>query len=149
MPDILFYHLKGQRLEAALPLLLEKTLQRGWKAVVQAGSEERLKALDEALWTYREESFLPHGRVVDGTPETQPILLSVEETRANGAEALFLVDRAPLPTHYDLERIILMFDGDDPDAVQEARGAWKTVTALGHPATYWQQEDGRWVKKAG
>ena len=149
MPDVLFYHLQGQRLESALPLLLEKTLQRGWKAVVQAGSEERLKALDEALWIYREESFLPHGRVADGEPETQPILLTLEETHANAAEALFLVDRAPLPESYALERIILMFDGDDMEAVQEARAAWKTVTALGHPATYWQQEDGRWVKKAG
>lgn len=149
MPDILFYHLQGQRLEAALPILLEKTLQRGWKAVVQLSSEERLKALDEALWTYREDSFLPHGRLTEDAPETQPILLTVEETRANAAEALFLVDRAPLPTSYALERIILMFDGDDLEAVQEARAAWKTVTALGHPATYWQQQDGRWVKKAG
>ena len=148
MTDILFYHLQGQRLEEALPLLLEKSLERGWKAVIRSGSEERMAVLDEALWTYREESFLPHGREADGDPASQPILLTLHEGRANNAEVLFLVDRAPLPATYDAERIVLMFDGEDSDAVDEARLAWKTIKTLGHPATYWQQEAGRWVKKA-
>jgi len=147
MTDILFYHLKGQRVEAALPLLLEKTLEREWRAVIQAGSEERLSALDDALWSYSEASFLPHGRESDGEPETQPILLSTRETRINAPHVLFLVDRAPLPLQYDVERVVLMFDGEDPEAVDDARTAWKTIKTLGHPATYWQQEDGRWVKK--
>lgn len=147
MPDILFYHLQGQRLEAALPLLLEKTLERDWRALVRVGSPERLKALDEALWTYAEQSFLPHGSEAEGEPETQPILLSIADNRANAPQVIFLVDRAPLPADFSVERIVLMFDGEDPEALDEARAAWKQVRALGHPATYWQQEAGRWVKK--
>lgn len=148
MTEILFYHLQGQRLETALPLLLEKTLERDWHAVVRLGSEERAAALDEALWTYSEQSFLPHGRESDGEPETQPILLTTKDIRVNTPQVLFLVDRAPLPQNYDVERVVLMFDGDDSEAVDEARAAWKTVKSLGHPATYWQQDGGRWVKKA-
>ncbi|WP_284176819.1 DNA polymerase III subunit chi [Rhabdaerophilum sp. SD176] len=148
MAEILFYHLQGQRLEAALPLLLEKALEKGWNAVIRSGSAERLAVLDETLWSYREDSFLPHGREEEGDAEHQPILLTTGDCLANNPEVLFLVDRAPLPAQYPFERVVLMFDGDDPEAVDLARSAWKTVKALGHPATYWQQDNGRWVKKA-
>jgi DNA polymerase-3 subunit chi len=146
--EILFYHLQGQRLEAALPMLLEKALERGWNAVVRSGSAERLAVLDEALWSFREDSFLPHGREEEGDAEHQPILLTTGDCLANHPEVLFLIDRAPLPQDYPFERVVLMFDGEDPEAVNEARSAWKAVKGLGHPATYWQQDSGRWVKKA-
>ncbi|MCZ8186088.1 MAG: DNA polymerase III subunit chi [Beijerinckiaceae bacterium] len=148
MAEILFYHLQGQRLEAALPLLLEKALEKGWNAVIRSGSAERLAVLDETLWSYREDSFLPHGREEEGDAEHQPILLTTGDCLANNPDILFLVDRAPLPAQYPFERVVLMFDGDDPEAVDQARSAWKTVKGLGHPATYWQQDSGRWVKKA-
>ena len=148
MAEILFYHLQGQRLEAALPMLLEKALERGWNAVVRSGSAERLAVLDEALWSFREDSFLPHGREEEGDAEHQPILLTTGDCLANHPEVRFLIDRAPLPQDYPFERVVLMFDGEDPEAVNEARSAWKAVKGLGHPATYWQQDSGRWVKKA-
>jgi DNA polymerase III subunit chi len=148
MSEILFYHLTGQRLEAALPLLLEKAVEKGWNAVIRSGTEERLAVLDEALWSYKEDSFLPHGREEEGEAEHQPILLTLKDIRPNDAEVLFLVDRAPLPAEYPFERVVVMFDGEDAEALEEARSVWKTVKTLGHPATYWQQEGGRWVKKA-
>lgn len=147
MAEVLFYHLQGQPLEKALPLLLEKTVEKGWNAVIRAGTEERLAVLDEALWSYKEDSFLPHGREEEGDAEHQPILLTTKDIRPNEAEVIFLVDRAPLPASYDVERVVLMFDGEDPEALDEARAAWKVVKGLGHPATYWQQDGGRWVKK--
>lgn len=147
MAEVLFYHLQGQPLEKALPLLLEKTVEKGWNAVIRAGTEERLAVLDEALWSYKEDSFLPHGREEEGDAEHQPILLTTKDIRPNDAEVIFLVDRAPLPAAYDVERVVLMFDGEDPEALEEARAAWKVVKDLGHPATYWQQDGGRWVKK--
>ena len=148
MTEVLFYQLQRQRPEEALPLLVEKTLEKGWKAFVRAGSAERLAALDAALWTWREESFLPHGRREDGEPETQPCLLALDGEADNAAEVTFLIDRAPLPDAIAGERLVLMFDGEDPDALDEARAAWKAVKSQGHSATYWQQEGGRWVKKA-
>lgn len=147
MSEILFYHLQGQPLEKALPLLLEKAVEKGWNAVLRAGTEERLGVLDEVLWSYKEDSFLPHGREEEGDAEHQPILLTTKDIRPNEAEVLFLVDRAALPAEYPYERVVLMFDGEDPDALGDARAAWKIVKELGHPATYWQQEGGRWVKK--
>jgi len=154
MTEALFYHLEHQPLERVLPSLLEKTLERSWRAVVRAGSPERLDALDLHLWTYRDDSFLPHGSAADGSGSHQPVYLTVAEDNPNGATVLFLVDGAGLAADGadvtgDYQRIIYLFDGRDGDALALARSAWKQAKSSGLAATYWQQEDsGRWVKRA-
>ncbi|MGG2476032.1 DNA polymerase III subunit chi, partial [Rhizobium sp. BR5] len=60
MTEILFYHLTESKLEDALPPLLEKSLERGWKVAIQTVDEERRDFLDTHLWTFRDDSFLPH-----------------------------------------------------------------------------------------
>ena len=148
MPDVLFYHLEPRPLEAVLPSLLEKTIERGWRAVVEVGSTERAEALDAHLWTYREDSFLAHSLAGDETDPHQPVLITTGTDNPNGANVRFFVDRAVPHSAEGYERIVYMFSGHDPDAVAEARLAW--VALKGNNAlTYWQQEaDGRWVKKA-
>lgn len=150
MTEILFYHLHRQPIERVLPALLEKSLERGWCVVVQASSDERIDALDAHLWTYRDDSFLPHGTVKESEPAAQPILLTTGDDNANGAQARFLIDGAPMPADAAAyQRIVLLFDGDDQDAVAAARERWTDAKAKGFEATYWQpDEQGRWVKKA-
>lgn len=148
MTEVLFYHLDRQPLERILPDLLEKCLERGWRAVVQVGSEERRDALDAHLWTYREEGFLPHGTVKDGSAEAQPIWLTVGTENPNAANVRFLADGVELVDVPAYARVVVLFDGNDADAVQRARASWTAVKAAGHEATYWQQsERGRWEKK--
>ncbi len=145
--EILFYHLQNASLEQTLPALLEKTLQRGWRAVVRVGSEERLKALDDHLWTYAEDSFLPHAVEGDAHAASQPILLTRSDVRTNGAEVAFAVDGCGLPESEGWTRAVLMFDGNDAEALDRARSAWRAVAASGRAATYWRQdEEGRWAK---
>jgi DNA polymerase-3 subunit chi len=148
--EVLFYHLQRQPLEAVLPSLLGKSIERGWRAVVQAVTEERLASIDDHLWTYSDESFLPHGTDREPQPETQPVLLTVSPANPNGAGIRFLVEGADLPEDLDLyERVVILFDGDDAEAVARAREQWREVTRRGAAATYWQQdEQGRWLKKA-
>jgi DNA polymerase-3 subunit chi len=151
MTEVLFYHLENQPLERVIPVLLEKTLERGWKAVVETGSRERAEALDAALWTYRDESFLPHGVASgQGTDALQPVLITADNDNGNGANVRFFVDRAVPRDTAGYDRIVYLFSGHDPDAVAEARVAWKALsTAPGNAVTYWQQDgSGRWVKKA-
>ena len=150
MTDILFYHLQNQPLERVLPVLLEKSVERGWKVVVEATSPERVEALDALLWTYDDASFLPHGTDREVDAALQPILITMGPERANAASVRFLVDGAPLPADMETyDRIVLLFDGNDPDAVDHARGHWKTARAVAHDCTYWQQDEtGRWGKKA-
>jgi len=150
MTEMLFYHLQRQPLERVLPTLLERSIERGWRVVVQATSEERLEALDAQLWTYRDDSFLPHGRAGDGEAAQQPILLTSGEGNANAAQVRFLIDGAPVPDDADAyERIVLIFDGEDEDAVAAARAQWSAARQRGFATTYWQTDDsGRWVKKA-
>ncbi|MCW5685076.1 MAG: DNA polymerase III subunit chi [Pseudolabrys sp.] len=150
MTEVLFYHLQGQSIERVLPTLLERSLERGWRVVVQAGSDERVEALDAHLWTYRDDSFLPHGSARDGEAAAQPILLTANAGNANAAQVRFLIDGAALPEDASsYERIVLMFDGEDADAVAAARGHWTAAKGQGFEATYWQTDDnGRWVKKA-
>jgi DNA polymerase-3 subunit chi len=150
MTEVLFYHLQQQSLERVLPTLLEKSLERGWRVVVQASSDERVEALDAHLWTYRDDGFLPHGTLKEPESAEQPILLTTGDDNANGAQVRFLVDGAPLPADAAAyQRLVLLFDGDDPDAVSAARERWTEAKAQGFDATYWQpDEQGRWVKKA-
>ena len=147
MPDILFYHLQGQRLEDVLPPLLEKCVERGWRVVVEASSEDRVRDLDAWLWTFRDDSFLPHGTTADGV-EDQPILLTTQPGEPNGANVRFLVDGAAPGEIAHLDRAVLIFDGAVEAAVADARRHWKTLKDAGHAPTYWQQVDGRWEKRA-
>lgn len=148
MTEILFYHLESKPLEAVLPMLLEKTLERGWKAVVEVGSPERLEVLDGALWTFSDDSFLPHAVAAGSAMDTDnPILLTNGTDNPNSASVRFFVDRAVPRDEGDYERLVFMFNGHDPDAVTEAREAWKRLRT-GNTVTYWQQDaDGRWAKK--
>jgi DNA polymerase-3 subunit chi len=149
MTEVLFYHLQNQPLEQVLPGLLEKCLERNWRAVVQLGSEERRDALDAHLWTYREEGFLPHGTAKDGHAAAQPVWLTAADDNPNGAKVRFLADGVEAANYSDYERVVVLFDGNDPDALERARASWADTKAAGHDATYWQQsERGRWEKKA-
>lgn len=149
MTEILFYHLQGQKLDGVLPPLLEKSLERGWKVIVQGSSEERIEALDAHLWTYRDDGFLPHGTWREPEAAQQPVLLTLNDGNPNGATVRFLIDRAPMPADPErYDRIVLVFDGDDEEAVSVARTYWSDAKAKGFAATYWQaDEQGRWQKK--
>jgi DNA polymerase-3 subunit chi len=152
--EVLFYHAERTSLEDVLPGLLEKTRERGWKALVRVGSDERAAALDTHLWTYKEEGFLPHGLDRDAHPAEQPILLTSRDGNANGAQVLFLADGAEpgdwaAPEITERTRIVLIFDGRDPAAVDSARAQWTSAKAAGHEVTYWQQSaSGKWDKRA-
>lgn len=147
MAEILFYHLQRQPLEAVLPGLLERSLERSWRAVVQAGSSERVEALDAHLWTWRDDAFLPHGADAELAAD-HPVFLTTEAINPNGADVLFLVDGASRPDYSGFRRVVVLFDGHDPAALADARTGWQAAKAAGHDATYWQQSDaGRWEKK--
>ena len=149
MTEVLFYHLEQQPLEKVLPTFVEKTVERGWRAVIQAGSPERVEALDALLWTYKEDGFLPHGTRQDGDAGEQPVYLTTEPENPNQATVRFLVDGATGADLAAYERVVFMFDGHDPEAVAEARRQWKIAKDAGCTLTYWQQSpEGRWEKKA-
>ena len=148
MTEIVFYQLQRQPLERVLPTLIEKSLERGWRVVVQAASEERVEALDAHLWTFRDDSFLPHGTWREGEASEQPILLTLDGDNPNGAAVRFLIDGAPMPADADAyQRIVLIVDGEDPDAVEAARARWSEGKAKGLDITYWRpDEEGRWQR---
>ena len=148
MTEIVFYQLQRQPLERVLPTLIEKSLERGWRVIVQAASEERVEALDAQLWIFRDDSFLPHGTWREAEASEQPILLTLDGDNPNGAAVRFLIDGAPMPTDADAyRRIVLIVDGEDPDAVEAARKRWSEGKAKGLDVTYWRpDEEGRWQR---
>jgi DNA polymerase-3 subunit chi len=150
MAEILFYHLQQQPLEAVLPTLLQKSLERGWRAVVQVTTEERLSALDDHLWTFADESFLPHGTDREAHGADQPILITLGSANPNGASIRFLAEGADLPEDIAAyQRLAILFDGTDVQALAIARDQWRAVKEGGHDATDWQQDErGRWQRKA-
>ncbi len=149
MTEVLFYHLTESTLEDALPALLERSVARGWRAVVQTGSEERRDMLNSHFWTYRDDTFLAHGTDREPHSSEQPILLTTATSNENDARIRFVVDGAEPPALDAYERAVFLFDGHDEDQLQTARRHWREVKAAGHQATYWQQsEDRRWERKA-
>lgn len=149
MTDISFYHLQKWPLEAALPKLLEKVSDTGMRAVVVTGSTERVEFISSRLWTFRPDSWLPHGSAADGRPADQPIWLTAEDENPNGSDVLILTDGATSGQVASFARVLEMFDGNDPEAVQSARDRWKTYKADGHSVTYWRQTDRGGWEKAG
>jgi len=145
MTEIRFYHLTRKTLEQVLPELLEKTVQRGARAVVMAGSAERAESLTQHLWTYNPNSFLPHGNAKDGNAELQPIWLTEQDERPNEARFLFLTDGATSTKLGAYERVCDIFDGSDAQALASARGRWGAYKKDGYTVSYWQQTDKGWI----
>ena len=148
MAEIRFYHLTARTFEQTLPVLLDRTLQRGWRAVVRVGSEERAESLAGHLWTYSKEGFLPHGTKRDGFAEEQPVWITDQMENPNQAQVLFLGDGAESDGDGAFATVCDLFDGNDAEAVQAARGRWKRFRDAGHTLVYYQQDEaGAWSEK--
>jgi DNA polymerase-3 subunit chi len=145
--EVWFYHLERTALDQALPELLERTLARGWRALVRSPSQDRLDHLDGWLWSWKDDSFLPHGVADEPLAERQPVLLSRTEDNPNRAEALFLIDDAAPGALDAFQRCVVLFDGRDDSALQAARRRWSELKAAGRPLSYWQQTDRGWEKR--
>ena len=149
MSEIRFYHLQRTRLEAALPKMLERCLERGERAVVMLGSPERVEAVASHLWTYNDRGFLPHGTAEDGFAERQPIWLTTADENPNSAQVLFLADGAESAAIDRYRLCVELFDGGDDQAVAAARRRWAAYKAEGPSLSYFQQPDkGAWEEKA-
>lgn len=150
MGAVFFYHLTQKPLEATLPVLLGKSLAAGWRVAVRGRDAARLDWLDEKLWLGPEEGFLPHGRAGGPHDALQPILLTTQAAAPNAPECVMCIDGAELSAEEtaQLERACILFDGNDPAAVETARGQWRALTGAGVSAQYWSEASGRWEKKA-
>ena len=149
MSQIGFYHLTRSPLEQALPWLLDKALAAGYRAVVLAGSPERVEALNDRLWTYEPDSWLPHGSAKDGDAALQPIWLTDRDENPNGATILVMCDGTRSEAVASFARCLDLFDGNDDEAVQAARERWKLWKTAGHELIYYQQtERGGWEEKS-
>jgi DNA polymerase III subunit chi len=146
--EVSFYHLQRSPLEQALPKLLERTLEAGKRAIIKAGSPERVEALNSVLWTYDPASWLPHGAAKDGHGPDQPVWLTDGNDNPNGATFLFLTDGADSDHLANYERCFDLFDGNNDEAVTAARTRWTARKEAGHTLRYWQQtERGGWEEK--
>jgi DNA polymerase III subunit chi len=146
--EVWFYHLERTGLDQALPELLEKTLARGWKALVRTGEPARIEHLDGWLWSYRDDSFLPHAPAAEPNAARQPVLLTTDFENPNGAEALFLLDGAEPGDLSGYTRCLVLFDGADEARLAEARGLWTRLKGEGLPVSYWRQQGRGWEKQA-
>lgn len=150
MGTVMFFHLMQSAPADTLSVNAPRALGQGWRVLVRGTDRAALDRLDADLWLKGgEESFLPHG--VEGGPHDadQPVLLGLGAP-VNGAKVIALVDGAAA-TDVEIammERVWVLFDGNDPDRLQAARGQWKAMTGAGHAAQYWSEESGRWEKKA-
>ena len=149
MGEAYFYHLTRAPLEQTLPVLLTRALGAGWRGAVRARDTARLEWLDDKLWLGPEDDFLPHGLAGGEHDAIQPVLLTTGAA-ANDPACVMTIDGAEISAGevQALERVCILFDGNDESAVQAARVQWKTLTGAGCGAKYWSEETGRWQMKA-
>lgn len=149
MTQVLFYHLTETGLDDALPVLVEECVERSWRVAIQTSDDQQRDALDAHLWSYRRDAFLPHGKDGDD-PTDQSVFLTDGHANPNSATVRFLVDGAALPGDTgSYDRLMVMFDGNETEAVQTARAQWKSLKSDGHDLAYYKQTaDGRWEKAA-
>lgn len=145
-----FYHLTRRPLEATLPMLLEKARGAGWRVAVRGVDAERMDWLDQKLWLGPEDGFLPHGLAGGAHDARQPVLLTTSSDAGNDPNCLMTIDGAEIDAGevQKLDRVCVLFDGNDEVALQTARDQWKTLTDAGCSAQYWSEESGKWEKKA-
>jgi DNA polymerase-3 subunit chi len=145
-----FYHLTRAPLEETLLVLLGKARGAGWRIAVRGSDPQRMGWLDDRLWQGPADSFLPHGLAGGPHDALQPVLLTTAAEAANAPDCVMAVDGATVSAEevQALQRVCILFDGTDPEAVQHARVQWKTLTGAGCSAQYWSEESGRWEKKA-
>ena len=147
MGEFRFHRLERRRVDQALPDLVERLYEEGRRVVVRAASKEAVDALNAALWTYADASFLPHGAAGDGDPMTQPVFLTDRPGNPNRAAVLIILAGAETsPDDAAFELAIRLFDGRDEEAVQEARGEWKRLADAGAALSYWREGEDGWEK---
>ena len=150
MGEVRFYHLTERPLEQVLPVMLERSLERGWRALVRGTDPARIEALSAHLWTYRDATFLPHGSSADGNAARQLVWMCCNSENPNNANAMFLIDNAEseVTELAVMEMVAVLFDGLDEASVAKARDQWKVISEAGLKAIYWAQNpDGAWVKQ--
>lgn len=151
MTRIDFYHLQKSNIEETLPKLVEKAYASGKKILIKIGNEERVEFLNTHLWSYDEQSFLPHGSKKDGNASLQPIWLTSQDDNPNDATILFLTDNAKTDVKNisSFERVLNIFDGNNQEGLIWSREFWKQLKSAEHECYYWQQnEQGIWQQKA-
>ncbi len=154
MTEIRFYHLHRKSVEQALPELIDRAYARGHRILVRLPHEDAVARLNESLWTFRPESFLPHGTATDSKDadfaQANPIwLTTTSNDNPNKADVLIVTSGMPTP---DMESYALccdILDGQDQTQIEQGRVRWKQYKEAGHSITYWQQNDaGKWEQKA-
>lgn len=145
-----FYHLTRHPVDVTLSMLLSKARGAGWRVAVRGTDLGRLQWLDEKLWVGHEADFLPHGLTGGQYDMDQPILLTTLPEAANNPQCVMCVDGAEITADEiaELDRVCVLFDGNDPEALDRARQQWKTLKDAGASAQYWSQADGNWEMKA-
>jgi DNA polymerase III subunit chi len=147
--EIWFYHLERQSADEALSLLLEKCLERNWRALVRLDSYEEIERLDAHLWVYRPESFLPHGASTGTDAARLPVLLTADPENRNNAQVQFVLGACDVENAEAFERVVVIFNGAEPEELAAARETWKRLKGQGAEVSYWRQnERGQWAKTA-
>lgn len=139
-----FYHLASSPIERVLPRICERLIGAGERLLIVA-APELLSQLDDQLWTYAADAFVPHGRSGKAAPEKQPILLSETLNPLNGAANVALADGVWRDEALGFARTFYFFDNSHLDT---ARGAWRALKQKPEAeARYWKQDEhGKWVQ---
>lgn len=147
MSKISFYQVMNGELIKFSCQLLEKCFQNKILTFVQVSTDDMLVAVDRALWTFSQKSFIPHATDKDPLPEKQPIYISTNAQCPIKASGLMLIGAERIDIK-DFERVMVMIDGNIALELKKAEAMMASYKNLGHNVEYYVQNDkGGWATK--
>lgn len=116
--------------------LADKAYGLGHTVYLYAGSDAQAAALDDLLWTFRQDSFVPHERYPSMEEASSPVLVGVAVPATVSAQVLInCTDR--LPEGFErFERVVELVD-QQPEALAKSRERFRQYRDQGHvPETH-------------
>jgi len=119
--------------------LVQRARGDGLCVYIETADAPTARQLDRLLWTFRDESFLPHGLVGETDPDLTPIIIGIAEEMAPQSTGQVLINLGfEVPASLDrFERLLEPIDLD-PEVRAAGRRRYAHYKGLGYPLEHRQ-----------
>jgi len=142
-----FYNASHRDVVADITWLTENIFKKNNSIVIFCTDQETAKVVDDFLWSYKEDSFLPHALKKHEEVSLNPILVSTDLDEGFEHNVLIALNGV-LINEKDWQRfakIYYFFDDQDMTEKENARSMWKSFSSLDIDCKYWINEKNKWV----
>ena len=132
MTEVIFVEATASRMEIRACEIAEKSYAQGDRIQIIAIDEEQAVRLDDLLWTYRPENFVPHTlwKGMDSEPD-QPVIITTLKEPLPGITSLLTMDYCPVNIVKQFAKVIHVVVVDDQERLEASRRYWTLLKDAG------------------